>query len=118
MYFFFLLLFQVPNLGVTFSLLFVCVFSAAERAERGGGRAAAQVVQPGWELHDGAVCLHRGCAAAVPRLPHPQLRADRAGLRRVGGTCTFPKSVLVSLKQKKHLGSGSGSRCRSAGGGL
>lgn len=65
---------------VVLSQLFWCVFSAAERAECGGGRAAAEVVQPCRELHHGAVCVHRCRPAALPRLPHSQLGANCTSL--------------------------------------
>ena len=76
--------------------VFVCV--AAERAEPGGGGAAVEVVQPGGQLHHRSVSVHRSRAAQVPLLPHPQPRADRTGVRRVGPPSPSLPSTLVGKK--------------------
>lgn len=45
---------------------------ASDGVESGGSRAAAEVVQPGGQLHHQPVSVHRGCAEEVPLLPHSQ----------------------------------------------
>lgn len=48
------------------------LFVASDGVESGGSRAAAEVVQPGGQLHHQPVSVHRGCAEEVPLLPHSQ----------------------------------------------
>lgn len=97
----FLHTFYMFNLEVIFSI-FVYAFLAVEWAECCGGRAAAEVVQPGRKLHDGAVRLHRRRSAAVPCLPHPQLGANRTSLWRVCGSHSFPKSIFGVCSSAKN----------------
>lgn len=56
----------------------LCVFVAPKWVEFGGSRAAAEVVQPGGQLHHQPVSVHRSCAEEVPLLPHSQSWADGA----------------------------------------
>lgn len=58
-------------------------FVAPDGVESGGSRAAAEVVQPGGQLHHQPVSVHRGCAEEVPLLPHPQSWADSTSFWRV-----------------------------------
>lgn len=54
--------------------------AASEWVESGGSRAAAEVIQPGGQLHHQPLSVHRGGAQEVPLLPHPQSWADGTGV--------------------------------------
>lgn len=79
-------LFDMDESGwILFLFSFIkCLCSAAsEWVESGGSRAAAQVVQPGGQLHHQPLSVHRGCAQEIPLLLHSQSWADGTGFRRV-----------------------------------
>lgn len=64
--------------------LFCCVLPVAfEWVKPGGSRAAAEVIQPGGQLHHQPLSVHCCSSEAVPFLPHSQSRADGTSLRWV-----------------------------------
>lgn len=50
--------------------------AASEWVKSGGSRAAAEVIQPGGQLHHKPVSVYCSSAEEVPLLPHPQSWAD------------------------------------------
>lgn len=64
--------------------LFCCVLPVAfEWVKPGGSRAAAEVIQPGGQLHHQPVSVYCCSSEAVPFLPHSQSWADGTSLRWV-----------------------------------
>lgn len=64
--------------------LFCCVLAVAfEWVKPGGSRAAAEVIQPGGQLHHQPLSVYCCGSEAVPFLPHSQSRADGTSLRWV-----------------------------------
>lgn len=64
--------------------LFCCVLPVAfEWVKPGGSRAAAEVIQPGGQLHHQPLSVYCCGPEAVPFLPHSQSRADGTSLRWV-----------------------------------
>lgn len=90
-------------------LLFVtihwpCVwFAASEWVESGGSWAAAEVVQPGRQLHHQLVSVYCSCAEEVPLLPHPQSWADGTSFWWVCQTTGHIKILKVLHVVSKRL---------------